>query len=90
MSKPKIELDPTKKIKCPECGSFEVLVGNKEDPLHCSDCEHEWKEDHGCTHESKVIMIKSPAVLLTINQKFKSNVTNESFEHKLDRVLNNK
>jgi len=34
-------------IKCPKCGSKDVLIGNGEDPNHCADCGEEWgPHDH--------------------------------------------
>ena len=38
------------RLKCPECDSNDILVGNEDNPHHCGKCDHEW-EPHDHEHD---------------------------------------
>lgn len=82
------------KLRCKKCNSSDVLVGNGEDPHHCSKCGHEWPADGSKkkiilggetkTENFHKILMKEPEVLgVVANIKKKS----ESIRVRLDRRL---
>lgn len=79
---------PESKTKCPECSSFDVLIGTAEEPNHCSDCDHEWNNKPAAVAaEHSVIGFKAPSILMTIHQTFRRKRT--VFEARLDKALKN-
>lgn len=74
----------TTKLDCPKCDSHEVLVGNNEDPNHCSSCGYEW--------DNKPVLLKMGYDKHQHEHVFKSPETlavkkKESFENKIDNIL---
>jgi len=68
------------KIRCPKCDSEDVLLGNKEEPNHCADCNHEWSRNKDNCNE-QVLSIKDQKPLATINYK------PQSLDDRLDSAL---
>ena len=79
--------EPIQKTYCPKCGKTDVLVGNKDEPNHCTHCDHEWEyEPAAVISAESTFRIKSPEVLMTINQNLRRRTS--KFEQMLTEALN--